>query len=97
MRKPTTLRLPDELLEEVDRQARRAGLRRGAYLRHLIREGLQRENTVALLAEYEAGRLSAGQVCLALKLSAWEFSDLLRAHNIRRNVTFEDWLDSADL
>ena len=95
MSKPTTLRLPDELLADVDERARRRGMERATYLRMLIRRGLDEDRRDAVLADYAAGRLSAGQVCEELGLSPWEFPDLLKRAGITRNVDFEDWLDSG--
>ncbi len=95
MSKPTTLRLPDELLADVDKRARRKGLERAAYLRLLIKRGLVEDEREAVLAEYAAGKLSEGQVCEELGVSPWEFPDLLKRAGIVRNVDFEDWLDSA--
>jgi predicted HTH domain antitoxin len=97
MSRPTTIRVPEELLNEVDEQARRTGCGRAATLRHLLQRGLREEKTAAALMDYEAGRLSAGQVCRLLDLSPWEFPDLLKARGMRRNVTLEDWLDSDTL
>lgn len=97
MSKPTTLRLPDELLMRVDESARRKGLERAAYLRMLIRRGLDDDLRAAVLADYAEGRLSGGQVCEELGVSPWEFPDLLKRAGIVRNVDFEDWLDSAAL
>ena len=95
MSKPTTLRLPDELLEQLDERARRKGLERAAYLRMLIRRGLDEDLRAAALADYAEGRLSEGQVCEELGVSPWEFPDLLKRAGLTRNVDFEDWLDSA--
>jgi hypothetical protein len=55
------------------------------------------ERTNRALAGYVEGRLSAGQVCEMLDLSTWELPNLLRANDLHRNVTFEDWLDSAGI
>ena len=97
MSRPTTIRVPDELLKEVDEQARRTGLGRAATLRHLLRKGLWEEKVTVTLGDYEAGKLSGGQVCRLLGISPLDFPDLLRARSVRRNVTLEDWLDSATM
>jgi predicted DNA-binding protein len=97
MKKPTTVRLPEELLRKVQKYARRNGMERGEYLRKLIKRGLTQEMLDAAIADYEAGRLSAGQVCETLGLSPWELVDMMKARGIDRNVTFEDWMDSREL
>jgi len=97
MSKPTTIRVPEELLNEVDEQARRSGRGRAATLRHLLQRGLREEKIAAALADYEAGRLSGGRVCRLLDLTPLEFPDLLKSHHVRRSVALEDWLDSATL
>ena len=97
MSKPTTIRLPDSMLKRVDRLARQSATDRATSLRRLIEIGMSEEETRRLLASYQEGKASAGQVCEALGLSAWELPDLLRRHGVQRNVTFEDWLGSARL
>ena len=97
MTKPTTLRLSEELLTEIDRRACAAGMDRAMYLRRLITDGLRCDDERTTLADYAAGRRSAGQACAHLKISPWELPDLLRTHHVHRNVDMEDWLDSASL
>jgi len=97
MKKATTVRLPVEILDNIDKNARRNGIERGDYLRRLIKKGLNQDVHDAAFADYAAGKLSAGQVCEKLGLTPWELLDQMKVRNIVRNVTFEDWLDSAEL
>ena len=97
MKKATTVRLPVDMLEQIDKGAKRNGIDRGDYLRRIIKEGLSEDVLDAVFADYSAGELSAGQVCEKLCLTPWELLDQMKARKITRNVTFENWLDSASL
>ena len=97
MKKATTVRLPLEMLEKIDKGARRNGIERGDYLRRLINKGLSEDVYDTVFCDYAAGKLSAGQVCEKLGLTPWELLDQMRVRKIARNVTFEDWLDSVAL
>ena len=97
MSSPTSLRLSAKTLKAVDEGARRKGLDRAAYLRFLIERGLCREKELELLQDYSLGRVSAGQICEELGLAPWDFSDLLKKAGLSRNVSFEDWFESARL
>ena len=97
MKKATTVRLSEDMLKRIDEYAQACGMERGACMRKLIGKGLVQELQEAVFADYAAHRLSAGQACEALGVSPWEFVDLLRAKGMVRNVTFEDWVDSAGL
>jgi len=50
-----------------------------------------------LLSQYQAGELSAIEVCKMLNITPWEIFDILKKKNITLNVTLEDWLDSMKL
>ncbi len=97
MSKPTTVRLPEELLQQVDERARVRHMERADYLRLLIRTALDAEREEAVLADYSSARISAGRAAELLGLSQWELVELLQRRGMPRNVRFEDWLDSEGL
>lgn len=94
MLKPTTVRMPDDFLKELNKFIRDRKLDKSAYLRDILRKGFDDDRRERLLSEYQAGRASLSDVCEKSGISVWEFFDILRANNITANVTLEDWLDS---
>ena len=97
MAKPTTIRIPEDLLKEIDQLVKDLNLDRSAYLREVLRKGFSLDRQERLLRNYERGELSLMEVCQELKCNPWEFLTMLEAQKLHLNVTLEDWLDSADL
>lgn len=97
MLKPTTVRVPDDFLKEVNRFIKDKKLDKSAYLREILKRGFEDDRRERLLAEYQTAGLSAGEACQKLGITMWEFLDLLKNKNIPLNVSLEDWLDSVGL
>ncbi len=97
MLKPTTVRVPDDFLKEVNRFIKDKKLDKSAYLREILKKGFEDDMRERLLAEYQAGGLSAGEACQKLGITIWDFLDLLKNKNMPLNVSLEDWLDSSGL
>jgi len=94
MLKPTTVRVPEDFLRELFREM---DLDKSAYLRDILKKGFEEDRQDRLLVKYQAGELSAAEVCKKIGIAPWEFFDLLKKKNMNLNVTLEDWLDSAGL
>ena len=97
MAKPTTIRIPDDLLNEIDQFVKELKLDRSAYLREVLRKGFSKDKQDRLLMRYVRGELSQMEVCQELKLSPWDFLTQLKADNLYLNVSLEDWIDAAEL
>jgi hypothetical protein len=97
MAKPTTIRVPDDLLNEIDMLVKEKHLDRSAYLREVLRKGFWLDKQERLLGDYSTGKLSFTEVSRKLDIDPWEFLPMLKAANRLLNVKMEDWLDSADL
>ncbi len=97
MAKPTTIRIPEDLLNEIEQFVREMQLDRAAYLREVLRKGFSLDRQERLLREYAQGDLSLMEVCDKLKTNPWKLLAILEARNLHLNVRLEDWLDSADL
>ena len=67
MAKPTTIRIPEDLLKEVDQLVKDLNLDRSAYLREVLRKGFSLDRQERLLKDYERGELSLMEVCQELK------------------------------
>jgi hypothetical protein len=96
MAKPTTIRIPEDLLNEIDEFVRELDLDRSAYLREVVRKGFSIDKQDRLLQKYAHGELSQAEVCNQLQWTPWEFLDQLKSRNMHLNVRLEDWLDSTE-
>ena len=97
MTKPTTIRLSEEFLKEIEEFVQEARLDRSAYLREILQKGFILDKQHRILQKYASGELSISEVCKILGWNPWEFSDKLKANNLHVNVEIEDFLNSADL
>jgi Arc/MetJ-type ribon-helix-helix transcriptional regulator len=97
MARPTTIRIPEELLNEIDQLVRELSLDRSAYLREVLRKGFEIDKQDRLLGKYIRGELSQMEVCSQMNWDPWEFSDQLKARNMHLNVGLEDWLDASEI
>jgi predicted DNA-binding protein len=97
MARPTTIRIPEELLNEIDQLVRELSLDRSAYLREVLRKGFEIDKQDRLLEKYVRGELSQMEVCSQMNWDPWEFSDQLKARNMHLNVDLEDWLDASEI
>ena len=97
MTKPTTIRLSEELLQEIEEFVQEAQLDRSAYLREILQKGFSLDKQQRILQKYASGELSILEVCHSLGWNPWEFSGKLKANNFYINVEIEDFLNSADL
>ncbi len=97
MAKPTTIKIPEDLLREIDQFVQESKLDRSAYLREVLRKGFSIDKQDRLLLKYAHGELSQMEVCQELKLNPWEFLAQLKARNLHLNVALEDWIDAAEL
>ena len=97
MAKPTTIRIPEDLLNEIDRFVQESKLDRSAYLREVLRKGFSLDKQDRLLLKYVRKELSQMELCKELKWDPWEFLSQLKTRNLFLNVELEDWLDAAEL
>jgi Arc/MetJ-type ribon-helix-helix transcriptional regulator len=97
MPKPTTIRIPEDLLNEIDQFVQELQLDRSAYLREVLRKGFSMDKQDRLLEKYSRQQLSQMEVCEELGWNPWEFLTQLKAKSLHLNVELEDWLDASDL
>jgi Arc/MetJ-type ribon-helix-helix transcriptional regulator len=97
MAKPTTIRIPEDLLNEINEMVQELKLDRSAYLREVLRKGFSLDKQERLLLKYVRKELSQMEVCKELNWAPWDFLTQLKARNLYLNVELEDWLDAADL
>ena len=97
MAKPTTIRISEDLLNEIDELVQELKLDRSAYLREVLRKGFLLDKQDRLLRKYDRKELSQMEVCQELNWNPWEFLAHLKSRNLHVSVDLEDWLDSADL
>ena len=97
MAKPTTIRISEDLLIEINEMVQELKLDRSAYLREVLRKGFSLDKQDRLLLKYVRKELSQMEVCKELNWNPWEFLTQLKARNLYLNVELEDWLDATDL
>ena len=97
MARPTTIRIPEDILKEIDQQAKKLKLDRSAYLREVLQRGFSADKQDRLLLKYSRGELSRREVCQELGWDLWEFLSELKARNMHLSVQLEDWMDAAEL
>jgi Arc/MetJ-type ribon-helix-helix transcriptional regulator len=92
--KPTTIRLPKDMLAALDQRARRRNQDRASYIRELLAEALARDREREVLRAYREGSVSMSEAISQLDVDPWAWFELLRRHNLTLNVQLEDWIDS---
>jgi hypothetical protein len=97
MAKPTTIRISEDLLNEINEMVEELNLDRSAYLREVLRKGFSFDKQDRLLLKYVRKELSLMEVCNKLNWTPWEFLTQLKSRNLHLNVELEDWLDSEEL
>lgn len=97
MAKPTTIRIPDELLDEINELVQELRLDRSAYLRGVLQKGFSLDKQDRLLRKYVRKELSQIEVCKALNWTPWDFLSQLKTRNLHLNVELEDWMDATEL
>ena len=97
MAKPTTIRIPEDLLNEIDQFVQESNLDRSTYLREVLRKGFSLDKQDRLFHKYLRKELSQMEVCQELRWDPWEFLAQLKSRNLHLNVELEDWLDAAGL
>ena len=95
MTKPTTIRLPEDVLSELDRRAHARGKDRATLLRELLRAALDRDREDEVVAAYVSGHLSLSQAAARLGTDAWSLFDILLRRGETVSVSLEDWRDSS--
>jgi predicted DNA-binding protein len=73
MAKPTTIRIPEDLLNEINELVQELKLDRSTYLREVLRKGFSRDKQDRLLLKYVRKELSQMEVCNDLNWTPWEF------------------------
>ncbi|RLC10753.1 MAG: hypothetical protein DRH43_05700 [Deltaproteobacteria bacterium] len=97
MAKPTTIRIPEDLLDEIDRFVQESNLDRSTYLREVLRKGFFLDKQDRILLKYVRKELSQMEVCKELNWDPWEFLSQLKTRNLFLNIDLEDWLDASEI
>lgn len=66
MAKPTTIRIAEDLLTEIDELVQELKLDRSAYLREVLRKGFLIDKQDRLLRKYDRKEMSQMEVCQEL-------------------------------
>ncbi len=85
----TTVRLPAELLEELDALSRMLGTERSEVIREALRYGVKELRLRVALELYSKGKVSLGRAAEIAGITVWELYEELR----RRGITIRYGLD----
>ena len=94
MTRPTTIRLPEDVLSELDRRARARGKDRATLVRELLRAALDRDQEDEVIAAYGSGHQSLSQTAARHGTDVWSLFDTLARRGATVSVSLEDWRDS---
>jgi hypothetical protein len=97
MTRPTTIRLPKDLLDDIEQFIQESKLDRAAYLREILRKGFDADRQERIFQRYMRRELSQIEVCQTLELNPWQFVSQLKNRGLHLNVELEDLLDSSEL
>lgn len=93
----TSVRVPDELLEALDRMAQAEHVDRSAIIRRALEEGLQDLSLKRAIETYQRGGVSAWKAARSCEVSLWAFLDELERRGLPFRTdegTLEDQLDA---
>jgi predicted transcriptional regulator len=97
MSKPTTFRIPEDLLRQIEKNARDYQVERSVYLREALRKGVLVDRQERWLNKYSLGEATMMEVCRELNWTPWELLSQLKARDLHLNVSLEDWLDAGKI
>lgn len=90
MDKPTTLRLPKEMLKEINEISRKEYLDASSTIRKLLAGAIAEWKVEYAVEQYKKGEFSFGQVASFAEISIWEVPALLRENNVPFNYDIEE-------
>ena len=93
----TTLRIDNEVLEDISRIAAKRHLDRGSYLRQLIMQAYEEKLIEFGIEDYKKGRITIGELAEKTNKSIWEIMEILKQEKISSNLTLKDIKESSKL
>lgn len=91
----TTLRLPEEVLEEIESLSREEGRKRSELLRELIGEGLREHRVERAVEAYRAGEASQGRAAELAGIPLSAFHRELKRRGVTLRTTPEELAEEA--
>jgi predicted transcriptional regulator len=99
-RSPFTIvafRIPEDLLREIEKNARDYQVERSVYLREALRKGVLVDRQERWLNKYSLGEATMMEVCQEMNWAPWDFLTHMKGRGLYLNVSLEDWLDAGTL
>jgi len=87
----TTIRLNEKTLNYVNQIAKQQGLSRTAYLKYLIKRGIEQEQKEQALKQYSKGEMTITEAAKYADMDLWTFLSYLKEENKNLNVDLSDW------
>lgn len=89
----TTLRIDNEVLEEISKIAAKLHLDRGTYPRQLVKERV----LDLCIKEYKEGKITIGELAERTNKTVWELIEILKQRKISSNISLKDIKESSSL
>lgn len=93
----TTLRIENNVLENISKIAAKLHLDRGTFLRQLVMKAYEEEVLDLAIEEYKKGAISLTEIAEKTNRSVWEVIDLLKQRKIGSNISLEDLKGASKL
>ena len=90
MGKTITSRLPDDMVEEIERIAEIEKLDKSSVIRRLLNRAIPEWKLEYALKLYQDKNISIGKAAEVSSISIWEFIEFLSKHKIPINYDLED-------
>lgn len=87
----TTIRLNEKVLSYVNQAAKQQGLSKAAYLKCLIKRGIEQERKEQALKQYSKGEITITEAAKHTNTDLWTFLNYLKEENENLNVDLSDW------
>lgn len=94
---PLNIRIDKKVLHDLERFVQDQHLDKAAFLREVIRRGLEEARQETVLKRYAKRELSMEEACLRLGINLWDFFDLLKSYQAYLNLDLEDLLSASRL
>ncbi|TKJ23099.1 MAG: hypothetical protein CEE43_05115 [Promethearchaeota archaeon Loki_b32] len=97
MGKTITTRLPDDMVEEIERIAEIEKLDKSSVIRRLLNKAIPEWKLEYSLKLYQDKKVSIGKAAELSSISIWEFMEKLSQHKIPINYNLEDLENDLNL
>ena len=93
----TTLRIDNNVLEEISKIAAKLHLDRGTYLRQLVMQAYEERVLDLCIEEYKDGKITLGELAEKTNRTIWEIMGILKQRKIQSNLSLKEIEEAGKL